>query len=294
MTVVNALYKGAGTDTVAVDDWLVMEQQQVPQSQQIATVDDVQKIFYHSMLQQSAKSYVSDICPVKRRLVNGKVIISCDITILVHHSEGLANKNYDLTPSEGRLSLGVTVQRKIKKPYKLNRDAILFLEWLPAVPPTVGWLTKIFDNDRNRVFAPGIPESNNGYLYFEQAYKAELEVSGTAIIDRYTLTIDHQQGYKFDKTILLTAEWGPSDADGNRKSAVLEVKPPQCWIDEVNKCPTGDLFADFGYPGGLDGGDGLDGGEFGAGGGIFNLNAGYWKIYIGFCSGEIKKKENVV
>ena len=284
MTVVNALYKDAGTGTVAVEDWLVMEQQQVPQSQQICTVDDLQKMLDHAMLGQSAKSYVSDQCPVKRRLVNGKVIISCDITVLVHRSEGLANQNYDLTPSEGRLSAGVTVRRQVRRPYKLDRDAILFLEWLPAVPPTVGWLTKVFDNDRNRVFAPGVPDSNNGYLYFEQAYKAELEVSGWAIVDRYTLTVDHQQGYKFDKTILLTAEWGPEDADGNRKSATIEVKPPQCWIDEANKCPTGDLFADLCYPFGGDGDAGWN----------FNLNAGYWRVYVGFCSGEIKKKERVV
>ena len=288
MTTITALYKGANAGTVAVDDWMVMEQQQVPQSQQICTVGDLHKMLDHAMLGNSAKSYVSDQCPVSRRLVNGKVIISCDITILVHRSEGLTNQNYDLTPSEGSLSLGVTVQRQVRKPYKLDRDAILFLEWLPAVQPTVGWLTKVFDNDRNRVFVPGIPDSVNGYLYWDQAYKAELEVSGTAVMDRYTLTIDHQQGYKFDKTILLTAEWGPEDADGNRKSATLEVKPPQCWIDEANKCPTGDLFADLGYP--FSG----DGGETGEADWDFTLNDGYWRVYVGFCSGEIKKKERVV
>ena len=284
MTAVTALYKGPGTGTVAVEDWLVMEQQQVPQSQQICTVDDLQKMLDHAMLGQSAKSYVSDKCPVKRRLVNGKVIISCDITVLVHRSGGLANQNYELTPSEGRLSAGVTVRRQVRRPYKLDRDAILFLEWLPAVPPTVGWLTKVFDNDKNRVFIPGIPDSNNGYLYWDQAYKAELEVSGLAVVDKYTLTIDHQQGYQFDKTILLTAEWGPEDADGNRKSATIEVKPPQCWIAEANKCPTGDLFADLGNPFGGDGDADWN----------FTLNAGYWRIYVGFCSGKFRKKERVV
>lgn len=284
MTAVTALYKGDALGTVAVDDWLVMEQQQVPQSQQICTVDDLKKMMNHAMLGNSAKSYVSDQCPVKRRLVNGKVVISCDITILVHRSEGLANQNYDLIPSEGSISGGVTVQRQIRRPYKLTRDAILFLEWLPAVQPVVGWLTKVFDNDKNRVFEPGIPDSVNGYLYFEEAYKAELEVSGTAIIDRYTLTIDHQQGYRFDKTIILTAEWGPEDKGGNRKSATLVVKPPQCWIGEANKCPTGDLFADLGYPFGGDGSASWN----------FTLNAGYWRVYVGFCSGEILKKERVV
>jgi hypothetical protein len=281
MPVVTHKYTGADDTTVVVDDWLVMEQQQVPQSQQICTVDDLQKMFGHAMTEQSVKSYVSDQCPVKRRVVNGKIVISCDLTILVHRSKGLKNQNYDMTPSEGRLSGGVTVVRQVRRPYKLDRDGILFLEWLPAVQPSVGWLTKIFDNDKNRVFIPGIPDSVNGYLYWDQAYKAELEVSGTAIIDRYTLTIDHQQGYKFDKTILLTAEWGAADADGNRKSATLEAKPPQCWIDEANKCAPDDLF----------GGDGDDDGDADW---DFTLNAGYWRVYVGFCSGEIKDKERVV
>lgn len=289
MVTVAARYTGATQSTVASDDWLVMEQQQVPESQQICTVEELQKMLNHAMTGQSAKSYVSDKCPIKRRRQGNKVIISTDITILVHRSTSLAN-NYDLIPSEGRLSLGVTVQRQVRRPYKLDRDGILFLEWLPAVQPRVGWLTKIFDNDGNRVFVPGIPDSINGYLYFAQSLKGELEVSGQAIIDRYTLTIEHQQGYQFDKIILLTAEWGPEDQDGNRKSAQLKVKPPQCWIEEANKCADPDLFADFGS---IFGGDG-DGDGAGDADWDFTLNAGYWRVYVGFCSGEIKKKERVV
>lgn len=281
MVTVSVKYAGKESGGSAQQDWLVLEQQDIPSSQQICTVNDIEKMFNHAMTGQSARSYVSDSCPVKRRMQGSKVIISYDATILVHRSAALFN-NYDLTPSEGQLSSGTTVQRSYNGKYELENEAIVFLGWLPAGQPQSAWLTKVFNADKIRVFAPETPDSDNGYLYYPEAYKGHVEVSGRAIIDKYTLTIDHQQGAQFDKTILLTAEWGPEDENGNRESVQIEVKPPQCWIDEANKCADPDLFAPFGDPGD-------DDGEWN-----FNLNTGHTVVYIGFCSGEIKKTEQVI
>lgn len=282
MVTVSVKYTGQQSDGAARQDWLVLEQEEVPSSQQICTVNDMQKMLNHAMTGQAARSYVSDSCPVKRRIHGGKVIISYDATVLVHRSAALFN-NYDLTPSEGRLSIGTTVTVSKKEKYKLKNEAIVFLGWLPAVQPQSAWLTKVFNTDKVRVFAPAIPDTDNGYLYYPEAYKGQVEVSGRAIVDKYTLTIDHQQGTQFDKTILITAEWGPEDENGNRESVQIEVKPPQCWIDEANKCADPNLFAPFGE---TEDGDGVEWN--------FNLNAGYTVVYIGFCGGEIKKTEQVI
>ena len=283
MVTISVKYTGQQSEASVQQDWLVLEQEGVPSSQQICTVNKLREMLSIAMVGQSARSYVSDACPVKRRIEGSKVIISYDATILVHRSSGLSN-NYDLIPSEGRLSIGSTVQRSKKQKYELKNEAIVFLGWLPIAQPQGAWLTKVFNIDKIRVFAPGSPDSDNGYLYYPEAYKGQVEVSGRAIIDKYTLTIDHQQGAQFDKTILLTAEWGPEDEYGNRESVQIEVKPPQCWIDEANKCADPDLFAPFGSAGDDDGD-----GEWN-----YNLNAGYTRVYLGFCSGDVKKTEQVI
>ena len=280
MVTVSAKYTGQQSETTQ-QDWLVLEQEDVPSSQQICTVNDLRGMLSSAMVGQSARSYVSDTCPIKRRVDGSNVIISYAATILVHRSATLFN-NYDLIPSEGRLSIGTTVQRAKKEKYELNNEAIVFLGWLPIAQPQGAWLTKVFNADKIRVFAPETPDSDNGYLYYPEAYKGQVEVSGRAIIDKYSLTIDHQQGTKFDKTILLTAEWGPEDENGNRESVQIDVRPPQCWVDEANKCADPDLFAPFGSTG--DGDGDWD----------YNLNAGYTRVYIGFCSGDVKKTEQVI
>jgi len=284
MVTVSVKYTGQQSETTR-QDWLVLEQEDVPSSQQICTVNDLRKMLSGAMVGQSARSYVSDACPIKRRIEGSKVIISYDATVLVHRSSGLFN-NYDLIPSEGRLSIRSMVQRSKKENYELKNEALVFLGWLPVGQPQCSWLTKVFNVDKVRIFAPALPDSDNGYLYFPEAYKGHVEVSGHAIIDKYRLTIDHQQGAQFDKTILLTAEWGPEDEYGNRESVQIEVNPPQCWIDEANKCADPDLFAPFGSAGD---GDGDGDGEWN-----YTLNAGYTLVYIGFCGGEIKKTERVI
>lgn len=284
---------GTAAGSTVQQDWLVLEQQDPDSSQQIATLADLGNLFRRAMLQQSARSYVSPACPLSRRRQGNKVFISYTATILVHRSASLIGK-YDLIPSEGRLSGGITVQRQMRKSYELEQEAILFLSWLPAFPPQIAWLSKVYNEEQLRVFAPELSSQANGYLYFSEAYKGSLEVSGPAIIDKYSFTFEHQQGYKYDKTILLTAAWGPEDVNGNRQSVQLEVKPPQCWIDEANKCPEENLWADFGFPGPEDEGpfgdlgDDDDPSKWG-----ITISRKHWLLYIGFCSGKILGKKQV-
>ncbi len=270
---------GEGAGTVK-QDWLVMEQQEVPQSQKIATIPDIVKLYRYAMLQQSARAAVSDNCPVQRQQQGDSVVISYTATIFVHRSAGLAGK-YDLTPSEGKLSPCLTTQRIMRKNYELDNDAILFLGWLPSTSAQAAWLSKVYNPENIRVFAPEIDSQANGYLYFPEAYSGSVEVSGPALVDMYFLTIYHRQGYIFDRKILLTAEWGPEDVNGQRQAVQIEVKPPQCWIDEANKCADDDAYDDSGDGTGDD--KNLDWN--------FTLRRARWKLYIGFCSGKIVSRE---
>lgn len=288
MPTVQVQFSGGETaGTTAAQDWLVMEQQQVPQSQKIATVPDIVKLLRYAMLQQSARAAVSDNCPVQRQRRGEQVIISYTATIFVHRSAGLDGR-YDLIPSEGKLSPCMATQRKMRKDYDLEDDAILFLGWLPSTLAEAAWIAKIYNPEGIRVFAPEIASQSNGYLYFPEAYSGAVEVSGYALVDVYFLTIYHQQGYVFDRKILLTAEWGPEDVNGNRQSVQLEIKPPQCWIDEASKCAEEEKFGGEDDGGGL--GEDDDGEDDGQGNWNFTLRRAHTILRIGFCSGKILQK----
>lgn len=284
MVTVTTKYTGKSTsvDGITEHDWLNLAQEDIPQNQQICTLSDLKQMMDIAALGQAARAYKSEKCPIKRRIQGDKVIIIYDATILVRRSASLAG-NYDLIPSEGTLSLGQTIQRAKSESYTLDYQADLFLGWLPIFDPQISWRSKVKNIDKIRVFAPKIPEEHNGYIYWPEAYRGSCEVAGQEILDKYILPIEHQQGYKYDKTVLITAEWGLEDIDGNRQSVQLEVKPPQCWIDEANKCAA-DIFAAFGQ---INDGDG---------GADWNVNYGpiTKKVWIGPCSGKILKVENLL
>lgn len=272
MITVNTTYAGDPSE-VAAQDWLILEQTDIPQSQQICTINDLKSLLSVAMSGQSALSYVSENCPVSERLTSGgKVMASYKATVYVHHSEGL---DYDLTPSEGDISMRFRTTVQKNESYDLRYEAFKGLGWRPETVPQYTWLTRVRDQNGLRVFSPKDPTQDNGYLYFDQGYKGTLKVSGGAAVDRYTVTIEHQKGYKYDKTILLTAEWGPEDADGNRESAQIEIGIPTCVKDEFEKCAT-DKFSDFGKPD-----DGIgDEDEIGA------VKEARKRVYIGKCTGK--------
>ena len=275
-------YSGPATGALAEQDWVIAQQRDIPQSQQICTVNDLRSMMSMASVGLPASSYTSDSCPITRRAgPGGSVIASCRIEILIHRSVSLAGA-YDMIPSEGKLSIGQLAYLSWSKPYDLNYEATTQLGWLPASTPRYAWLTKVKNADKIRVFAPQISSQLNGFVYFAEAYRGTVQVSGTAVVDRYYLTIEHQQGYKFDKTILLTVEYGPADINGQRKSVRLDVKLPQCAIDEFNKC-AGNEFSLFGK---INNGDGAD---------KWNVFYGpwTWEVSIGGCSGDILKDEKI-
>jgi len=280
MPTVSLTYSGTDQSATATQDWLILEQDSIPQSQQQCTAQDIKAMLALAAVGQPATSYTSDKCPVSRRIgTGGSIIASYSANILVHRSISLDN-NYDLTQSEGRLSLGQTIHRKKETDISIDYRQVVQLGWLPAGIPQYGWLTKIKDIARNRVFLPEKPDQDNGFLYFQEEYKGRVEVSGRAIVDKYILTIEHQQGFKWDKKVLLTAEWGAEDENGNRKSVQLEIKLPKCVEDEFNKCP-GDAFSLLG--------------QEETSGEPWNVFWGEdsWKVWIGACSGKILKDEKL-
>jgi hypothetical protein len=262
--IIQATYTGQ-QESAGDTDCLFFEQEKIPASQEQASMEDIYSMLAISAAGGSARSYISDSCPVTRAAAGGTVTASYTGSFLVHHSDGL---EYELSASIGTLSEPQLFYSQ--KSNTINQDfkQVLQLEWLPLVTNYL-WESSVYDQAAAVTAAPVITQEN-GFLYFDKAVFGSLRIWGTAMADRYRLLIDHVQGNRWTDTITITAMWGP---ENDRKRKSFELKLPQCVEDAFNECPTDQ---------GSGGGTGGTGDHWGG----VSVNPPK-KIYFNSCTGEV-------
>ena len=214
--------------------WIELEQAEIPLDQERATKGDIYAMLNIAAIGQSARSYRSGRCPVARKFSKDGIVVSTRVQFYVHRS---TNFNYTIEPSEGVLSSNpVKVFRQKKDHIKTEYNEQFRLGWNPVKGSFVGnFSTDCYDKKRRLVKRPEVIQ-DDGFVYVKGAVWAVFSVSGTAWCDKWTLTINHQQGERFAREIFVDAVW----YEGNvRKYKRLKLKLSGCVVDEFNKCPYG-------------------------------------------------------
>jgi hypothetical protein len=213
--------------------WAALEQAEIPLDQTEATKGDVYSMFNMASLGQSARAYRSGRCPVTRSYGASSITARARVSFYVHHSEGL---EYSVVPSEGRLSLlPIKTFRQKKETIKTQYSEQFQLGWLPLSRAfTSNFATDCYDKQRKLVLPRPDIVQDNGFVYVKGAVWSVINVSGTSVSDKWTITIEHQQGERFARSIWVEVVW----YEGSERKAVrLELKLAGCVIDEFNKCP---------------------------------------------------------
>ena len=216
-----------------VSPWVVMEQAEIPLDQSIASKSDVYSMLNMASLGQSARSYRSGRCPVTRSYGADSVTARTKVSFYVHHSEGL---RYNVVPSEGVLDkYPIIVLRRKNEIIKTEYREQFQLGWLPLKGSfSSSFATDCYDKKRKLVLPRPDVVQDNGFVYVKGAVWSALKVSGLSVSDRWTLTIEHQQGERFARSISVEVVWFEAV---EQKSERLELKLPGCVVDEFNKCP---------------------------------------------------------
>lgn len=222
-------------ESVPAVSWAVLEQAGIPLDQTEATEGDVYAMFGMSSFGQSARAYRSGRCPVTRSYGANSITVRTRVSFYVHHSEGLG---YSVVPSEGQLSvMPMKTFRQKKELIKTGYNEQFQLGWLPLSGTfTSNFATECYDKKRKLVLPKPEVVQDNGFVYVKGAVWSVLDVSGTSISDKWTLTIEHQQGERFARSIWVDVVWYDGDV---RQDVRLELKLAGCVIDEFNKCPYG-------------------------------------------------------
>lgn len=212
--------------------WLELEQAEIPLDQEVAKEKDIYSMFNLASMGQSARAYRSGRCPIQRSFLGDKIVARATLQFYVHHSDGL---DYTIEPSEGTLSRQpIKVFRHKDKYIKTEYLEQFQLGWLPQEGTFFSFFaTPCYDKKRRLVKNPEVVQ-DDGFVYVKGAVWSALKVSGTAVCDKWSLPIEHEQGKRFNRKIFVDAVWFEAE---QRKSKRLELKVSKCIEDEFNKCP---------------------------------------------------------
>lgn len=213
--------------------WVVIEQAEIPLDQTQAGPSDIYSMLNMASFGQSARAYRSGRCPVTRSYGAGSITVRAQVSFYVHHSDGF---DYQILPSEGKLSGSpIKVFRQKNEIIKTEYREQFQLGWLPLGGSFSSFFaTDCYDKRRKLVLPRPKVVQDNGFVYVKGAVWSVLKVSGTSVSDKWTLTIEHQQGERFARSIWVEVFWFEGKG---RKSERLELKLPGCVVDEFNKCP---------------------------------------------------------
>jgi hypothetical protein len=213
-------------------EWIELEQAEIPLDQEVAKENDVYSMFSMASMGQSARAYRSGRCPVQRSFQGDKIVARATLQFYVHHS---ADLEYTIEPSEGQLSqIPIIVYRNKNEYIETEYKEQFKLGWLPLDGTFVAFFkSPSYDKKRKLVKNPEVVQ-DDGFLYIKGSVWSALQVSGIAVFDKWSLTIEHEQGKKFNRKIFVDAVWFEGE---EKKSERLELKVSKCLEDEFNTCP---------------------------------------------------------
>lgn len=230
--VINFRLEDGGGEAIPAVRWIELEQAEIPMDQEVAKDADVYSMFSMASMGQSARAYRSGRCPVRRSFLTDKIVAHATLQFYVHHSKGF---DYVIEPSEGILSRQPIKVFRYKDEYIKTEYLEQFqLGWLPLDGTFFSFFASpCYDKNRRMVRNPDVVQ-DDGFIYIKGSVWSALKVSGMAVCDKWSLTIEHEQGKKFNRKIFVDAVWFEGE---ERKSKRLELKVAKCLEDEFNKCP---------------------------------------------------------
>jgi hypothetical protein len=230
---------------LAAGNWLIVKQTNVPPEQRKVTSRDVADMLAMIRVGKSARQALSR-CPVSRTRDDNVWTARWTAEIEVHHAEGV---EYELeVTKDGVLlpALGPLLSRKQRSAsYDVDYNLTQQLGWRVGNFGTfrADWDGYVYDEHGNRIVLdkPDVTHVD-GFAYVSSAVFGTFRARGTAEYDKWTVTVEHQLGTKWDSSLWAVAFWPLGIPRELQQKYTVEIKLPQCVIDAFDKCADSDFW----------------------------------------------------
>jgi len=281
----NLLTSIHGPDSTGVagdGDWVVIQQKEIPEDQQIATEEDLPNMIAQLESGQSAHTALST-CPVSYGGLSGNRKAYYTLTVYVHRSAAV--------DPEMEITLNGTVLEHVgptltlipqSESWDVNYNETQQLGWRASDNSfTAVWEIAFNDSAVRVIKQSDLPEieHRDGFVYLiGEPVFGTFRARGTAVVDVYTARVEHTMGTKWTGGLYATAWWPKGAARADQNSTTEEMFVPSCVEEKFNECA--ELIEEI-ITGGGDPDD--------SGAGIVWI--GHVTIYVNDCTGEVLRTD---
>lgn len=230
-------------DSSGQNNWLIIEQDEIPEEQQIATVEDVDAGIRQLEAGYPAETAFTGQCPVRfGSTADGRKNVLYTLVFYVHHSESV---EYELEVTQGGDILdhqGPTQGLVEKgKSWIIDKNKTQQLGWRPFAGNIRMHWEIVFNADTGKMILNPIDqpdvEQDDGFVYLVgDTVAGSLRVDGMADCDKYTVQISQQGGTSWDGDLYTTAYWPAGAPRKDQQSEPKELFLPECVKFEIEKC----------------------------------------------------------
>ena len=230
-------------DSSGVNNWLIIEQEEIPEEQQIATEQDVDAGIRQLEAGHPAETAFTGQCPVRfGATVEGRKLVLYRLVFYIHHSKSL---EYELEVTKGGeiLDYQGPTQGIVEKgkSWIIDKNKTQQLGWRPfAGNIRQRWEIVFNAKTRKRIINPLEQpeiEQDDGFVYLTgDTVVGSLRVDGLADCDKYTVLISQQGGTSWTGDLYATAYWPPGAPRKDQQSVTEELFIPECVREEIERC----------------------------------------------------------
>lgn len=230
------------TGSSGENNWLIIEQKEIPESQQIATVEDFNAGIRQLNSGQSAHTAFTQLCPVIYGGESGRRTIGYRLTFYVHRSISV---EYEIEVTQGGELLDYTgpTQGYIPKgkSWIINKNKTQQLGWRPLPGSFVSRWEIVFDSKTGkRIFNPNdqpVIEQNDGFVnLLGNTVVGSLRTDGIADVDVYTVIVTQAGGTEWQGDLYATAYWPEGAPREDQQKVSEELFIPECVKEKIEDC----------------------------------------------------------